>query len=319
MINPLTGFTMLSHTLQKKGAQVHSTTLPQIDKQQPLTATASKHNPSVLGKRGRIIPKASISTVEGESSQKVSAKRRLVNPKRSSGAIEARPPVTPGPSAIATPRLGREQQAFSFSMASPRSEPLLQEQSTPNQEYDNWMNENLMMAECDKSQFKYRTSVDKAERYGGPFQRYSREKISTHLAQFQDGVSYLTNEDYLNRFGRDSLGCPDNTLFVSPLIKTAYVLHSTAGDVPKIKELLGLSHWPDNSVVRVISINNPKKFYINLPSGSEWSANGEFELGGYTKKGIPEAVLQKKVPKGEYTEYSPEEFLAARRLACRSQ
>ena len=62
-------------------------------------------------------------------------------------------------------------------------------------------------------------------------------------------------------------------------------------------------------MIRAISIKEPKKFYMSLPCGQEFTANDEFEYGGFTKNGIREIILQKKVPQSAFTEESPAQFL----------
>lgn len=275
---------------------------------------------------------------ETESSCLHSGKRRLIIPKESSISDDELTPVSPDSSSEGeTPTVLREDSVFTFDLPGSSSDQItptvIREDdsitfATPApdsdsdepvsldvaRDYDTWLNENLMMAAQDTSVARAKISTIKEERYGSAFQIYSGDKITAHLKHFEHGVSYLTTEFHFNKYGRDSVGCPDGSLFVSPIAATASVLKQSDGDVSQIKKMLGLPGWPDDAVIRVVFIENPKEFLITLPSGQEYTANHEFEYGGFagaaaSENRVPEAVLQMKVPKGKYKEYAPAQFL----------
>ena len=126
--------------------------------------------------------------------------------------------------------------------------------------------------------------------------------ITTHLAEFENGASYLVPKDLLDRFGRDVLGWPDNTQFVMPKSQMDNLLSKTGNDVRKITTELGIdaSEWAGRDLVR-IDILDPKSLNVRMPSGNELGANNKWIPGGKTSGGRPEAVID-NIPEGKYIE-----------------
>ena len=323
----LTGLGIFNCTLRPSAQQVCSAEVLQTCEQQSTTTPVVESSLSNSCKRRLIIPDTSSDMSEEQASvtpgssatQTPSETPTLVREQgRFTFSIVARvsdetsvPLSLSTPSPSATPTLVREQVESDFFRDSVRPDQTLQEPPSPTatQEYEDWLSENISMAEQDTSLVRAKRSRIKAERYGSAFQLYPKEKIVEHLSRLERGVSYLTTQASLDRFGRDWVGCPDGTLFVSPVDDTIAVLERSGGEVSKIKELLGVPHWPEDAVIRAISIKEPKKFYMSLPCGQEFTANDEFEYGGFTKNGIREIILQKKVPQSAFTEESPAQFL----------
>lgn len=129
-----------------------------------------------------------------------------------------------------------------------------------------------------------------------------KEYIEKHLAQFDDGASYLVPKDTLDTFGRDILGHPDNTQFVIPKGQMDNLLSRTGKDVSKIENELGLDagSWQGKSLVR-IDVPHPKELNVRIPSGNERGANPNWLPGGKLPNGNSEAVIN-NIPKGKYIE-----------------
>ncbi|MCX2803412.1 RHS repeat-associated core domain-containing protein, partial [Microbulbifer thermotolerans] len=126
--------------------------------------------------------------------------------------------------------------------------------------------------------------------------------IDAHLQRFESGASYLVPEDILDRFGRDVLGCPDNTQFVMSSNEMNDLLRKANGDISYLENELGIPKgaWEGRTLKR-IDIPNPTALNLRMPSGNEFGANEEWLAGGYLPTGYSEAVID-RIPKGMYKE-----------------
>ena len=133
-----------------------------------------------------------------------------------------------------------------------------------------------------------------------PEEIYSKSDIETHLSLFDDGVVKVMSkesfDDANKRFG-GSIGHP-NGQYVLPKSVYEQALKASNGDPRVLEELLALeSGYLGDSPV-LIDIKNYQN--IRMPSGNEPGAwDGLWIPGGYTKGGIPEAVID-QIQKGDY-------------------
>lgn len=133
-----------------------------------------------------------------------------------------------------------------------------------------------------------------------PEEIYSKADIETHLSLFDDGVVKVMSkesfDDANKRFG-GSIGHP-NGQYVLPKSVYEQALKVSNGDPRMLEELLALDpgYLGDSPVL--IDIKNYQN--IRMPSGNEPGAwDGLWVPGGYTKGGIPEAVID-QIQKGDY-------------------
>lgn len=133
-----------------------------------------------------------------------------------------------------------------------------------------------------------------------PEEIYSKADIETHLSLFDDGVVKVMSkesfDDANKRFG-GSIGHP-NGQYVLPKSVYEQALKASNGDPRMLEELLALDpgYLGDSPVL--IDIKNYQN--IRMPSGNEPGAwDGLWVPGGYTKGGIPEAVID-QIQKGDY-------------------
>jgi len=133
-----------------------------------------------------------------------------------------------------------------------------------------------------------------------PEEIYSKSDIETHLSLFDGGVVKVMSKESFNdankRFG-GSIGHP-NGQYVLPKSVYEQALKASNGDPRVLEELLALeSGYLGDSPV-LIDIKNYQN--IRIPSGNEPGAwDGLWVPGGYTKGGIPEAVID-QIQKGDY-------------------
>ena len=133
-----------------------------------------------------------------------------------------------------------------------------------------------------------------------PEEIYSKSDIETHLSLFDGGVVKVMSRESFNdankRFG-GSIGHP-NGQYVLPKSVYEQALKASNGDPRVLEELLALeSGYLGDSPV-LIDIKNYQN--IRMPSGNEPGAwDGLWVPGGYTKGGIPEAVID-QIQKGDY-------------------
>lgn len=135
-----------------------------------------------------------------------------------------------------------------------------------------------------------------------PSMYLDQKYIDFHLAQFNGGATYLVSKSSLDKYGRDTLGYPDNTQFVMTKTEMDAMLTKTGKDISKIETELGIpaGSWKGLEMVR-ISIPDPKGLNVRVPSGNEMGANSLWLPGGHLPTGYSEAVVN-KIPKGKYTE-----------------
>ncbi|MDO4302237.1 MAG: hypothetical protein Q4D26_12745, partial [Clostridia bacterium] len=119
--------------------------------------------------------------------------------------------------------------------------------------------------------------------------------IDKHLAQFDDGATYLLSYDDYERFYRDTqyIARNDGTLFCMPSNFVDEVKSTANGDLSKLDELLGYDNgFFENADTMVrIDIIDPKKSNISIPNGNEVGANNNWLPGGYTSGGVPEGIV----------------------------
>ena len=119
--------------------------------------------------------------------------------------------------------------------------------------------------------------------------------IDKHLAQFDDGATYLlTEDDYLNYYvDPEYIARADGTLFCMPSNFVDEVKSTANGDLSKLDELLGYDNgFFENADTMVrIDIIDPKKSNISIPNGNEVGANNNWLPGGYTSGGVPEGIV----------------------------
>jgi len=215
---------------------------------------------------------------------------------------------------LETPTPAKKEGTFTF----PKSEfdPKSELHSTgrdQHREYHTWVRERHMEVSSNiySNSKILRQNSDKAER-GNAFYVYHHTQIEEHAKKFEGACAYIITEDNLDYYGREELGCPDGTLYVSTEDGVADVLESSGGEIAEVNKKLGVN-WALDSVLKVITIEDPKKFLITMSAGNEHTANSHFKFGSKTEGGIDEAVLHAKVPKGAYTEKTTAQFLAEHR------
>lgn len=131
----------------------------------------------------------------------------------------------------------------------------------------------------------------------------SPEYVEAHLAQFDNGASFLTPKGALDYWGRDLLGRSDGQ-FVMPSKQVDTLLLRTDGDLSQIEIELGIrpGDWQGREFVR-IDIDNPRALGLRMPSGNEMGANPQWIPAGKLPTGYSEAVTN-QIPKGTYSEMS---------------
>jgi hypothetical protein len=130
----------------------------------------------------------------------------------------------------------------------------------------------------------------------------SKTYIDNHLAQFNNGASYLVPKDILDKFGRDILGWPDNAQFVMPKIQMDNLLKKANGNIDNICTELGINpnDWRGRELVR-IDIPDVKDLHLRMAVGNEQGANALWLPGGKLPTGYPEAVID-NIPSGKFIE-----------------
>lgn len=119
-----------------------------------------------------------------------------------------------------------------------------------------------------------------------------QEYVDEHLAMFQNGVTKIVLET-----SGGTIGPPSGT-YVMPTSVADDLLLQANGDIRYLETLLGLDPGElGDSPVRV-DIPNPQG--LRMPSGNERGANNNWLPGGYTTRGVPEAVVDQIQP-GMYT------------------
>ncbi len=129
-----------------------------------------------------------------------------------------------------------------------------------------------------------------------------KKYIEAHLAKFDDGASFLIPKDYLDKYGRQSIGFPDNTQFAMPKKEVDEIIERTGGALGLIEKELGLpaGSWQGKEISRIDS-PKPREYGLRLPSGNEAGANEQWFPGGRVPGGQSEAVLN-NIPWGSYVE-----------------
>ena len=126
---------------------------------------------------------------------------------------------------------------------------------------------------------------------------YSQEEIATHLAMFEDGIvkvqSYEGYQMSAKMYG-GTVGAEQGH-YVMPKWVYKKAVQASNGNPRILEELLGLDEGYLGNNPVVIDINHYEG--LRMPSGNEPGAfQGLWEPGGYTKGGIPEAVIDQLGP-----------------------
>ncbi len=130
--------------------------------------------------------------------------------------------------------------------------------------------------------------------------------IASHLEQFREGASYLLPESTYKGFvaGKSAVGRADG-LYVTTRSAMDELLAVSRGDHAAVKARLGIEPDAWNERLWRVDVANPLLHNARLPSGMESGANKLFIWGGYTRGGMPEAVLD-PVPAGEFVAHPTE-------------
>jgi len=120
----------------------------------------------------------------------------------------------------------------------------------------------------------------------------SRAGVASHLERFRAGGSFLITESRYKKLieGKKIVGDPSGQ-FIIPRGRMDRLLAEAGGDIDVVKETLGIPAHTWNEPMRRVDINNPLLHNARLPSGLERGANEFFRWGGYTNRGLPEAVI----------------------------
>jgi RHS repeat-associated protein len=120
----------------------------------------------------------------------------------------------------------------------------------------------------------------------------SKNFISKHLSGFEDGVTKFYKEIPTGKLG------PPSGTFVMPKKIADELIKKAGGDVSKLEKMLGLNPGDLGPKPVRADIINPKG--IRMPSGNELGANGNWRPGGFTRGGVPEAIINPVTP-GNYS------------------
>ncbi|EAD3240397.1 hypothetical protein EA840_14645, partial [Listeria monocytogenes] len=130
----------------------------------------------------------------------------------------------------------------------------------------------------------------------------SKKEIDTHLSLFDDGAVKIQSkesfENAVQRYG-SSIGDPDTGTYVLPKNVVDKAISVSDGNPRVLEQLLGLDSGYLGDTPVLLDINRVDG--IRIPTGNESGAwQGLWEPGGFTKGGIPEAVVN-QIPSGGYT------------------
>ena len=117
--------------------------------------------------------------------------------------------------------------------------------------------------------------------------------IDSHLNQFQGGSVKIVKD-----LAYPDIGPPGGSTFVLPKQFADDVLAKANGDPAKLEQLLSLK--PGDLGANPLRIDIPAPSGLKMASGNEAGANADWIPGGFTKGGVPEAVID-SVPHGQYT------------------
>jgi hypothetical protein len=134
------------------------------------------------------------------------------------------------------------------------------------------------------------TNTAKGQRPVDPRGYLPAEYYDRHIALFNDGAVRFTSQNSLEQFG--TLG--PNGGFVMPKSEFDNLLYDTGGNLRLIEQKLELpvGYYGDGSDLLIAHIKPENMNGLRLPSGNELGAmDGLWISGGYTKGGIPEAVM----------------------------
>ena len=143
-------------------------------------------------------------------------------------------------------------------------------------------------------------STENGERLD-PSRYISHQEIETHLNMFKDGVVKVISKEGFNKsvMKFDGNIGPEEGHYVMPKFIYDKAVLASDGNPRVLEELLGFDRGYLGDSPLTINVKNPKN--LRMPSGNEPGAwQGLWEPGGFTKGGIPEAVVDQFKP-GDYT------------------
>lgn len=118
-------------------------------------------------------------------------------------------------------------------------------------------------------------------------QRY----IARHLAQFEGGATkFISSAPRGGTFG-------NGPFFVFPSSVADELIAKSGGDVRVLENILGLMPGDLGTDPYRVDFKNPTG--LRMATGNEAGANAKWVAGGFTDKGIPEAVID-PAPQGTY-------------------
>ncbi|WP_312943258.1 hypothetical protein [Oscillibacter sp.] len=120
----------------------------------------------------------------------------------------------------------------------------------------------------------------------------TKEYIDHHLSRFKSGVTKIQAS-----LKYDTIG-PSEGTYVMPTSVVDDLLKKANGDVKLLEDFLGLERGTLGDTPVRIDIAKPQG--LRMPTGNERGANENWLPGGYTTRGVPEAVIDQVQP-GNYT------------------
>ena len=135
-----------------------------------------------------------------------------------------------------------------------------------------------------------------------PTREWTPEETEAHLGKFESGVAKIVSKEKVDEFG-GVVGPPQGT-FVLPrsslenIVSTARTDPTRAGQIAKLENSLSLEPGTLGSHPQIITAEaNPS---LHVPTGLEPGANADWIPTGYTKGGVPEAIIDQLKP-GSYS------------------
>lgn len=129
-----------------------------------------------------------------------------------------------------------------------------------------------------------------------PGRQLTDAQKAAHLSKFEEGVAKVVPKETLDKYG-GVVGPPSGT-YVFPKSHLDKLVREANGDVGKLERLLSLEPGTLGKNPMIVSTDAVKG--LRFPSGTESGANADWIPGGFTKGGVPEAIVD-QIQKGAYT------------------